>query len=177
MTHVYSVVPAVDALVFHPLPSRRPVSGRVCRVEGAVVVLTDAGRIYSSEVQNRVVYLRGSAKFERTFAALVKLGVVTKAEADAHLADIAAIRKADSDKWEAKRMLDGAKALGIKLTVAQRGQTRARPFTLRAASGPHTAGRVTSRTNTAGHPSVSPATAPEPRPPTVPAWLRKAAND
>lgn len=122
MTHIDSVVPAVDALVFWPLPPRRPVSGRVCRVDDAVVVLTDAGRIYSSEVQNRVAYLRGSAKFERTFAALVKLGVVTKAETDAHLADVAAIRKADSDKWEAKRMLEGAKALGIKLTVAQRGQ-------------------------------------------------------
>jgi len=122
VTHIHSVVPAVDALVFWPLPPRRPVSGRVCRVHGAVVVVTEVGRVYSSEVQDRVAYLRGSAKFESTFAALVKLGVVSKAEADAHLADIAAIRKADSDRWEAKRMLDGAKALGIKLTVAQRGQ-------------------------------------------------------
>lgn len=122
MTHIHSVVPAVDALVFWPLPPRRPVSGRVCRVHRAVVVVTEAGRVYSSEVQDRVAYMRGSAKFESTFAALVKLGVVSKAEADAHLADIAAIRKADSDKWEAKRMLEGAKALGIKLTVAQRGQ-------------------------------------------------------
>lgn len=107
MTRIDSVVPAVDALVFWPLPPRRPVSGRVCRVHGAVVVVTEAGRVYSSEVQDRVAYLRGSAKFESTFAALVKLGVVSKA---------------DSDKWEAKRMLEGAKALGIKLTVAQRGQ-------------------------------------------------------
>lgn len=122
MTHVYSVVPAVDALVFHPLPPRRPVAGRVCRVDDAVVVLTDAGRIYSSEVQNRVAYLRGSAKFERTFAALVKLGVVTKAEADAHLADVAAIRKRDSDKYDARRMLESAKGLGIKLSATQRQQ-------------------------------------------------------
>lgn len=124
MTHVYSVVPAVDALVFHPLPPRRPVAGRVCRVDDAVVVLTDAGRIYSSEVQNRVAYLRGSAKFERTFAALVKLGVVTKAEADAHLADVAAVRKRDSDKYDARRMLESAKGLGIKLSAAQRQQLR-----------------------------------------------------
>ena len=122
MTHVYSVVPAVDALVFHPLPPRRPVAGRVCRVDDAVVVLTDAGRIYSSEVQNRVAYLRGSAKFERTFAALVKLGVVTKAEADAHLADVAAIRKRDSANYDARRMPESAKGLGIKLSATQRQQ-------------------------------------------------------
>lgn len=122
MTRFNSIVPDVEKLVFEPLSARKPVAGKVCRIDRVLVVVTDKGRIYSSQVAHRFFYTRGTGMFRETFEALHRLGRITKAQADAHLADVQAIRDAQNKDHMASTISRYAEELGMKPTNAQQGK-------------------------------------------------------
>lgn len=117
---VGSKVDSVGALRFLPIGVKPFKVTRAVRVDNVVVFLDDRGRIYSSEVSDRVSYSIGFKGLQKTFAACVKLGVLTAAAVREHK-DHTTLEAARRDRsYAAQSLGNAARELGLKLTKAQR---------------------------------------------------------
>lgn len=115
-----SPVRSIDDLHFHPLPAnRKPIQvDRVVRVEKTLVFVDLAGRIYSTQVAQRVTYTFGFG-LEDTLRGCQALGLLSKAAVDQHKKLCDARNRANGMRWAAKSIAEDAATLGLKFTPAQ----------------------------------------------------------
>jgi hypothetical protein len=116
--YLTSTYEEVQKLRFHPLKSKTPVDGRVCRVDRTIVVVTDKGWIYSSQVNDRMYY-SAISNVDDTLEALFKLGRISKEAFEGHVTARRALHAKRNLKWQAESVKDYVEALGIKLTKPQ----------------------------------------------------------
>ena len=119
MSSIQSTVDDVEALRFHPMPSRKKVAMVAgVRVERTHVFVDAAGRVYSTQVRDACYYTLGS-NLDNTLEGCRILGLLTKEAVAKHLADTAAIRAKRDRRYAAETIVAVMKDLGIKLTPAQ----------------------------------------------------------
>lgn len=120
-SHLISRVPACDIRI-EPIPARPIKVARVVRTDNVTVFLDDKGRIYSTGIRNGFAYTPGwgdSSNHVATFQCLVKLGVISKADADEHERIAKEISDRRFRKYAAEALVKNAKEVGLKLTAAQ----------------------------------------------------------
>lgn len=117
-----SRVPAC-AIRIESIPTRPIITvARVVRHEDVTVFLDDKGRIYSTGIKNGFAYTPGhgnSRNHVATYQCLVKLGVISKADADEHERIANEISDRRSRKYAAEALVKNAEEVGLKLTAAQ----------------------------------------------------------
>ncbi len=119
MSSIQSTVDDVEALRFHPMPSRKKVTMVAgVRVERTHVFVDKAGRVYSTQVRDACYYTLGS-NLDNTLEGCRILGLLTKQAVAKHISDTAAIQTKRDRRYAAESIAEAAKTLGIKLTQAQ----------------------------------------------------------
>lgn len=115
-----SKVPACNIRI-DPIPTKPIKVARVVRTDRVTVFLDEHGRIYSTGVQDRFAFPADwqSQRHTNTFACLVKLGVIKKADIDEHDRQVKALLQGKETRDKAKEFEKNAAALGLKLTTAQ----------------------------------------------------------
>ncbi|QOE32788.1 hypothetical protein CPT_Mano_056 [Achromobacter phage Mano] len=101
------------------LPANKPVAvaHAIRDSERNITLLVDArGKIYSPHLTGRRMYSWRAGFSSKVAHALVSLGVITKAQADAHDKAVEAYNKAQSAKFDLERLEDYAKQYGVKLS-------------------------------------------------------------
>lgn len=121
MTSFLSPVEKINRLVFNPIPTGRPVAlDKMLRVSGFVVIVDAKGKLYSPNLKDRVCYSCETWPWsDSLLRALVKLGVITSEEMDAHLKRAKEIDNLRSRRNAAKELKRYANRLGMKLTASQ----------------------------------------------------------
>lgn len=118
---IISRTPSCDIRV-EPIPTKPIAVARAVRVGSTTTFIDTKGRIYCTGIQDGFSFTAAWScrqKFQDLYAGLVKLGVVPKADAAAHLADAAAIDKKVRTKRAAVSLRSDAALVGLKLTAAQ----------------------------------------------------------
>jgi hypothetical protein len=119
VSSIQSTVDDVEALRFHPMPSRKKVAMVAgVRVERTHVFVDAAGRVYSTQVRDACYYTLG-CNLDNTLEGCRILGLLTKQAVAKHMAETAAIRTKRDRRYAAESIAEAAKTLGIKLTQAQ----------------------------------------------------------
>ena len=126
MTNYMSPVQKIDQMFLEPIPTDRAINVVKATRDGRVtLLLASDGRVYSNMSAN-VSYTLGVSDIQTsTMNALRRLGVITKAQMEEHLA---AGEKRDQPRrrqWAADSIVGDAKVLGIKLTKAQQAKVDA----------------------------------------------------
>jgi len=126
VSNFMSPVQKIDALFLEPIPTNRAITVVKATRDGRItLLLAGDGKIYSS-MSAKVSYMLGSSDIQTsTMRALHRLGVITKAQMDEHLAAGEKHSEQRRRKWAADSIVGDAKVLGIKLTKAQQAKVDA----------------------------------------------------
>lgn len=122
MSTLSSPVQAISELRLHRLPAGKKIEvTHAIRHDGTTYILGLDGTIYSNRISDRAFYPLSAYGWATTMLrGLIKLGVVKRKDAEAH---IAAAKQADRDRenqHSAASFEHDARKLGIELTAAQK---------------------------------------------------------
>ena len=117
----------IDNLPFHKPSSKVQKAEAVVAIDGVLVVrLADGRFITSARDAHKWAYPISADKVfrEPIIRGLQKIGAITKAEADAHMAEHRKAKAARERKWAEKMLMEHAANLGIAAQVAQAMEAR-----------------------------------------------------
>ena len=120
MSFLNSKVPSLQLWV-EPFPTKTPFEGKVVRVDRTYVGVDKNGEIYSSQVSKGFSYSLLS-NLESTYAGLVKLKKISKADMDLHEEHRKKTNRERDENYQASRIEEIAKALGLRLTPKQKAR-------------------------------------------------------
>jgi hypothetical protein len=113
-----SKVDGLRNLEFHAIPTRPLAIARAVRSEKCIVLMDEAGRVYTSQVTSSV-YWRNDRQMRHTLDCLIKMGALSESAIVEHRAAREADELAQQRKWAARAVLDGAKTLGLSFNKTQ----------------------------------------------------------
>lgn len=108
-----------EPFYIHNLPANKPVAvAHAIRdsASGITLLLTARGKIYSPDLTVRRMYSWRVGISSKVAHALASLGVITKAQADAHDKAVEAYNKAQSAQFDLEQLERYAKEHGVKLS-------------------------------------------------------------
>ncbi len=126
MTNFISPVEKIDHLVLEKIPTNRTINVVKATRDGRVsLLLASDGKVYSSAADSFSYTLGKHDRQTSTMRALQRLGVITKAQMEQHLAACER-RTVQREKMHAADAISSyAETLGIKLTKAQQARVDA----------------------------------------------------
>lgn len=123
MTNFISPVEKIDHLVLKKIPTDRTINVVKATRDGRVtLLLASDGKVYSSAADNFSYSLGRHINQTSTMRALRRLGVITKAQMEQHLAACEQRSLRRNMRHAADSITTDAKLLGIQLTKAQQAK-------------------------------------------------------
>ena len=119
MTSLISNVDEIDSLYIKDMPAGKPIKTcRAVRVDNETLFINDKGEVYTTRHKGWA-FLPGCEVSIKMATALHKLGAITEVQLNAHLEYGKAVSKRRDLLWNAGRVEEASKFLGIKLTPTQ----------------------------------------------------------
>jgi hypothetical protein len=117
---ICSNVPEIDDLYFHELPSSRPlIIRKAVRVGRTIILVGKNGKLYSNTM-GKFAYVPGQWPWMTdTMKSLLKLGVITKEQMDAHIDHCDRKEKAKQIKYAKKDIERIIKNFGVEFAEQQ----------------------------------------------------------
>jgi hypothetical protein len=121
MAHLRSPVKKIRDIWIEPIPGGRIIpAAKVVKVDGIVFILGKNGKIYCNQVMKRGFYLLSKYSWMVPFLwALHRMGYLTKAEMEEHLAAAEKAQRGYRLRASLQSFHEAVEELGLKITVAQ----------------------------------------------------------
>lgn len=119
--HLMSPVKKINELWIYEFPAGKPINvKKACRVAGVTLLINDKGRVYTTRGKSASYMLGRGDLTDAMIKALQRLGAITKAQLEEHMA--AATKRSEDrrKKYAADELLSASKILGVPLTKTQR---------------------------------------------------------